>query len=509
MRTSAALVFVAAGIAADPGFGQGPLSAIDWLSGTVAEPGAMQLPAEGAAAGGISTGAITVTPLGHAGENSVGLLSASATGLPRDLWGPTSSEELSRLLAGINTGLLPSAQNLLLTVLLAELDPPGDSDPFGALFLARIDALLALGAVEQAHALLERAGPSDPARFRRWFDTSLLLRTESAACDTLMNSPGLSQELADRIFCLAQRGDWTAAALALEAGHALGELPMEKSAALARFLHHSLSDSAPPLPRPHRPTPLDFRLHEAIGEPLPTTTLPLAFAHADLSANKGWKSRIEAAERLARSGIAEASFLLQLYTEQLPAASGGVWERAAAVQRLDLALASADTPEVAAALSEAWSAMQRVGLEAVFAYAYAPRISNLPLSEDAGELAFRIQLLGLDYRTAAQNRAPANASERFLKALARGDLAGMVPPDDTARAIADGFSSADLPPSLERLLANRAFGSALLRAIAMLGGDAADDPDSLGNALALLRALGVDDVARRVAIEAAVLDRSG
>ena len=46
---------------------------------------------------------------------------------------------------------------------------------------------------------------------------------------------------------------------------------------------------------------------EAIGTPLPTAPLPLAFAHSDLRHTAGWKARIEAAERLVRTGAVSAN----------------------------------------------------------------------------------------------------------------------------------------------------------------------------------------------------------
>ena len=504
MRTSILIGLAIAGIAASPGFGQNPLSAIDWLDDTDT-PQTTSSEDDAMAGSASSTGAIAVTPLSQASADAVGLLDASATGLPHDLWGPTPSDELLDLLADIDTGLPPSAQNLLLSVLLTELNPPNDGDPVGALFLARIDTLMAFGAVEQAHALLEQAGPRDSERFRRWFDTSLLLGVEHAACEALRDSPSLAPGLPARIFCLAHGGDMDAAVLAFESGRALGDLSETEGALLARFLDYEPSDGAS-LPTPSRPTPLDFNLYEAIGEPLPTTTLPLIFAQTNLRSNSGWKSRIEAAEKLARNGIVDGNILRTLYTQRRPAASGGVWDRVAAVQRLDQALAQKDTQKIAIALIDAWSAMQSADLESVFAGVYAERISNLRLTGNASALAFRIQLLGPDYQAAARKRAPRDARERFLHALARGDLTGMIPPDGVARAIVDGFNASSLPPPLERLLANRAFGAAILRSISMLG---KGDPGNFGDAIALLRALGFEDVARRAALEVTILDRSG
>ncbi|AMY70029.1 hypothetical protein [Frigidibacter mobilis] len=154
-----------------------------------------------------------------------------------------------------------------------------------------------------------------------------------------------------RIFCLARGGDWNAAALTLSTGEALGHIDAETGTLLARFLDPELADGAEDLPLPARPSPLVLRLMEAVGQPMPTTTLPLAFAQSDLRSNSGWKTRIEAGERLARTGAIGPNLLLGLYTERGPAASGGVWDRVAAVQALEAALAASDMDAVARALS--------------------------------------------------------------------------------------------------------------------------------------------------------------
>ena len=98
---------------------------------------------------------------------------------------------------------------------------------------------------------------------------------------------------------------------------------------------------------PKHITPLIFRMREAIGEPLPTPPLPRAFANADLRPITGWKPQIEAAERLAVSGAIDENRLLGLYTERLPAASGGVWERVDAMQEFDAAYRADDPGAIA------------------------------------------------------------------------------------------------------------------------------------------------------------------
>ncbi|MDJ0826678.1 MAG: hypothetical protein QNJ16_14340, partial [Rhodobacter sp.] len=329
MRISAGLALAAA--LGGPAVAQeAPLSAIDWLSdGLTAAAAPVDRPSEPGVRG-VGTEEITVTPLGAVSSDAVGLLPSAVTGLPRTLWGGTPSAALAGLIAQARDGLMPAPRKLVLTMLLAEVDPPADSDPSNQLFLARIDALMALGAVDQAQALLERAGAGDAESFQRLFDASLLTGTEDAACAGLAAAPGLAPSMAARIFCLVRGGDWGAAALTLETARALGATTGAEDAALTRFLDPEIFEGAPPLPAPARPDPLLFRLHEAIGEALPTANLPLAFAQADLRSNTGWKAQIAAAERLARTGAIDGNRLLGLYTDRLPAASGGVWDRVAA-----------------------------------------------------------------------------------------------------------------------------------------------------------------------------------
>lgn len=485
----------------------GPLSAIDWLSQSVAQDPdkAPPDPDEPDTTEGVGTEEITVTPLGEVSNDAVGLLPATVTGLPRDLWGTTPSDELAELFGAARDGLLPTTRDLLLTLLLAELDPPADSDPGHALFLSRVDALIAMGAVEQAQALLERAGPDEPASFARWFDASLLTGTEDAACRALGEKPELAPSLASKVFCLARNGDWNAAALTLETGRALGELTGAEDAILARFLDPETFAGAPELAPPMRPTPLVFRLYEAIGEPIPTQLLPLPFAQADLQLNTGWKAQIEAAERLARSGVLDDNLLLGLYTERQPAASGGVWERAAAMQELDAALEGSDTGALSAALMHAWEVMGNAGLRPVLADIYADALADRSPAGEAGRIAFEIGLLSDRYRAAAEAREPKRALERFLKAVARGDLTGVTPPDDFAAAIADGFRSDIVPARLQAMLDDGRRGEAILRGIALAADGAAGDLDKLSAAVALFRAAGLEEVARRFALDALIL----
>jgi len=64
-----------------------PMSAIDWLSDSVAESEAPETTTEEPPVStGASSPSVTVTPLGETGTLLVGLLPSTVTGLPRDLW---------------------------------------------------------------------------------------------------------------------------------------------------------------------------------------------------------------------------------------------------------------------------------------------------------------------------------------------------------------------------------------------------------------------------------------
>jgi len=225
---------------------------------------------------------VTVLPLGAVSPDPIGLIPPAASGLPRALWAGSEVETVAALIAAERVETLPALQALLQIVLLAEADPPRNAGLEGQLFLARIDKLLDLGALDPAWELLDAADPATPALFRRYFDVALLTNREGRACQRMAAQPELAPTLAARIFCLAHVGDWPAAALTLNTARALGDVSAREDALLTRFLDPELFDGLPPLPVPQTPTPLDFRMREAIGEALPTLDLPRAFAHADL-----------------------------------------------------------------------------------------------------------------------------------------------------------------------------------------------------------------------------------
>jgi hypothetical protein len=510
-RRGAAILALAALLPAAAG-AEGPMSAIDWLSESVATPAAAPPDEEPAVSGPVTIPQVAVTVLGQPTPDAAGVLPPSVTGLPRALWGLGQTDEIIALLAVDRGDALPALKALLLTVLLAEADAPADSTGKGTLLLVRLDKLLALGALDQAEALLEAAGETgQPDLFRRAFDVALLTGTEDRACEAMRSTPNLAPTFQARIFCLARSGDWNAAALTLRTGVALGHLTQADEALLSRFLDPELYEGEPALAPPSPVTPLDWRMMEAIGETLPTGSLPLAFSHAELRDTAGWKAQVEAAERLSRANVVAPNLLLGLYTLRSPAASGGVWDRVAAFQKFESAITQDDSAALETALPAVWQGMVGAELEVPFAQLFGAALMQKSLSGSASDLALRVALLSPDYEKAALARDPGgDAVETFLLGVARGNVTGLTAPDSLARAIAAAFVAPEPGPELTALLEGNRLGEAILRAMdrvasGVRGGDLA----GVTQGLSLLRRVGLEDVARRTALELLLLERRG
>lgn len=513
-----------------------PLSAIDWLSQSVKTPtpkGSLApAPVKPVSAPVVKNGtqanlppvanepkitsdalpdAVATTVLGGTSLDAVGLLPPQVTGFPHDLWGIGHSAEIAADIAEAGQGDVPALQSLLMTLLLAEAEAPADSAGSGDLLIARIDKLLTMGALDQAQALIEAAGAANsPELFRRSFDVALLTGEEDSACEVLKSAPGLAPTLTTRVFCLARAGDWNAAALTLRTAQALGNISAEDDVLLSRFLDPEQFDGEDMPPAPKPVTPLVWRIYDALGEPLPTATLPPAFAHADLSDRAGWKSQIEAAERLSRAGAIAPNVLLGLYTDRAPAASGGVWDRADAFQRFDAALSKADVAAVEQRLPLAYARMKDVEVEVPFATLFAAPLSKLHLSGDAARISYELGLLSPEYERLAQSQdAGSDARSLFLAGLAAGSVKGLVAPDSMARAIAPAFTNPQLPADIAELIAQKRVGEAILQAMIRIESGLRGELVKVNEGLSVLRKLGLEDIARRTALQLMLLERRG
>ncbi|WP_300029794.1 hypothetical protein [uncultured Roseobacter sp.] len=481
------------------GAGDKPLSAIDWIdrqpevqSPVVATPlpgtGTERLPPD-----------VAVSPLTEQTQRRIGLVPPAVSGLPPDLWSDSDPKRLGALMADLPDLRLPAAQSLLYRLLLSEAAGPGDdAENADGFTLDRARLLRDYGALEPALALIEQAGPKrDRNHFAAYMDLALLTGNEDPACDLQNARPELAPTAGHSVFCRMRSGDWATAAVLYDAGRVLGTIPTPQLNLLERFLDPELFEGDPALAPPASITPLLFRLHEAIGEPLPTRFLPRAYAVADLRDVTGWKAQLEAAERLARAGSLPDNQLLGLYTARKPAASGGVWDRAAGVRKLDQALSRRSASDVAEVLPSAWKTMKAARLEVAFAGIFAEQLTALGLDGEAGRIAREMILL-----SPAFGDVPADPQD-LATAIATGVPLPLVAGTARNAEIAGAFSGM---PQVTGIPATQ-MGERILMALAELESGASGDPVALGKALSVLRGLGLEDTARRAALQVLLLER--
>ncbi len=503
-----ALLACAISMHAIAGHAQSPLNAIDWLEHAGTTPGDAIPPTvlrESPVSKTATRPTVTVLPLQQQSP-PVGLISSITTGLPYDLWQHSAPQDIAERIQDIPVRGMPAMQSLLMTLLLSDTRPPyADRD---IVLLARLDRLMQLGAADPALALVQDAGPTQtPDRFKRWFDASLLTGNESHSCAAVSAAPYLSTDYRVHIFCMLRRGDWPLAALTLDAAQTLDLLSPRDSALFERLIHADSFEEAPTLPFPRRPDALTLRVYETIGEPLPTATLPRAFATADLRDIAGWKAQLEAAERLTRSGAMNPNLLLGLFTERAPAASGGIWDRVRAVQNMDQALESGDIDAITAAVDPLWQAARSAGLETAVAELFAADLAKYTLNGTANLRAWHLCLLSSRYEAAADKiTAPSGTHAQFLSALAKGIPQNADAQTDLEQAISMGFrNDIALSPTQITLIQNRKLGEIILQTMAKFAQGASGDLTALSQSLATLRQLGLEDTARRAALQLILL----
>ena len=479
-----------------------PMSAIDWLSESVTLPQPVIQAPETPITDTAAVPEITVTALDDPSPDRIGLLPSDITGLPRNLWSGSPTMTLSRAIADLPTFDLPALQEFATVLMLAEADAPLDGGPDGLLFLARVDALLAMGRLDQALSLLEAAKPETPALFRRYFDIALLTGNEDDACEMMQDRPAVAPTVTARIFCLARSGDWNTAALTLNTNRLLGDLGEEEIELLTLFLDPELAEGSA-IPMPERITPLVFRLREAIGETMTTRSLPIAFAHADLRSTTGWKAQLDAAERLARAGSLPATTLQALYGSRTPSASGGVWDRLDAFQRFDTAMGVKDPIAIARTLPPVWEAVKTIKAEDLLAQLYAQDLQSVPLTGEASDIAGKLGLLSEDYEITATN----GSVDRYLAALAQGRPEDIPTTEAVEQVIQSAFLGEELPEDLVKQAEDGQLGIALLSGLSLVQQGAEGNYTALTQGLAFFRHVGLEDLARRTALQVLILDR--
>jgi hypothetical protein len=168
-----------------------------------------------------------------------------------------------------------------------------------------------------------------------------------------------------------------------------------------------------------------------------------------------------------------------------------------------------DPDEIGAALIHAWTQMAAAELEMVLVSLFAGALRDIPLDGDAAAIARAMNYLSDEYEDIALAETAEDARSRLLAAVARG-----LPPDPedagdpTQAAVVEAFAETpEMPATAHERLAEGRNGEEALRVLGRIG--SGSDPRMLGEGLALLRHLGFEDIARRTALQALLLERRG
>ena len=364
-----------------------PISAIDWLS----QPGLVPLSDRSSIIGDPTNGAvldeITTIELEGPVTKSYGLIPTKISKIPIDFWTDVDPETLTQIIGSLFGPGLPAANDLLLRALLAET--LGDEVVLGV----RVRALIDLGAVYAAYSLLGQSQIDNFESFALFAEAALLSDNIEQMCRQLNLARHLSNNEALQVYCLAREGSWDTAVLNFFTLRTIGAFSPTMSDLLEADLDPELADTLE-LNQVDMfgISAIEFKLRASVGQPLATQFLPLKFAPSDLSNKTGWRQQIEAAERLAAVGSLPAAKLLEKYQSSRRVASGDVWARVLAVQKLDSVLADPIIdPE--AELQAFWALMHDRKLTSPLAQAWANKLRKFGVASEDDNILFQMQIL--------------------------------------------------------------------------------------------------------------------
>ena len=153
--------------------------------------------------------------------------------------------------------------------------------------------------------------------------------------------------------------------------------------------------------------------------------------------------------------------------------------------------------------------MGEARIEVAFADLFSERIAHIPLTGDTAELAWHIRLLSPTYASTALSIPKDSRRNRFLSALAQGKPNSVAATTGLEQAIGDGFSTnSQLPEDMQVLLDSGQLGEAILRSMQMFEQGATGNLSDLSDALVTFRAVGLEDTARRAALQLMLLERT-
>jgi hypothetical protein len=536
-------------------------------SGTSALPPQGQAPAPASAAPG-DPGDIEAQPLPPTDASWIGTLDPAEGALPETLWSGTPRAFVAAALPLLPPSASPTLQDLARRLLLSNaVSPAGADEPNRPTLAAeRLDRLVALGQVGGALAVMDNlpADPSGDGMDRMRAELRFAAGDLAAACQAA--DDGVARYQSDwwqraLIACQALQGDGAKAALGLSL------LREQKAPPDATFdaLVDALAGHPRRIGKLPDPTPMRLAMLAAAKEPLPADALAaagpaalLAYARSDaLPAER----RLPAAERAALLGALPPDALGTLYRavevkpeEQVAALKDGKPPDDARGRAILFQVARSAAPQDIrrAAISAFFADAQKRGAFPLAARLLAPALGDMdpsaaskPFAADAARallvtgddkartwldaagspaltllshIAQGSALVGQDpagllqdgvVELASRDSGTASMQADLLVTLlaAFGDTLGKLdwplllsPPHDAK------LPSAALMIGQQQAIAQKRIGETVLDSILLAGpGERLSlEPVLLGQAIAGLRASGLEGEARALAVEAAL-----
>lgn len=489
------------------GFGQEPLSAIDWLSTPPPLPQEQiqkSKPSEPFTAAPALAPVVTASTLDWQDVNAAGLITAASAQLPQRLWTSPDPSQSADHIARIP--LLKSSEgNLLLaSLMMSETETAQEAPAQTEIFQARVEKLIEIGAVEAGYALIDLIQPaSEPDLTRLALDIALLRGPAFEDCTRALEAKVLTdpQYIVQDIYCHVLLQKWEDAEILITGAEALDLISPLDLELLWQFIDPEYADTVqPPLLDISDLTPIRFRLIESLGATPFLNQAPIPYQWSYLNGHTGWKLQIEAAETLAHAGVVSGNVLLGFYTDRKPSASGGVWERAKAIQSLE-----------AASLSNQEAAFAH----AVSVFAQTQDLKLLALTVNAMDIAttapfrtrpewFHLMILS-DPQTARDLKTQGLGDDlAFARALLRQDAAqakDMRPASPLAHALLAALTQGPAPSS-------RPTGDEIALALFEIAKGETGDILALNSGLRRLRAAGLEEYAWRIAAQISVQSMS-
>lgn len=325
------------------------------------------------------------TSLDAPSVEAAGLAGAGALGLDDGMWGTTPGAQAIALIDAAQPTPLYSVNRLLRRVLVAGATPPDGSD---GLLASRARALIRFGAAEEAASLAGAAGrdPGDTLRRARAEAALIVGRDEALCARDVLGADSQPTDDADRFwaslraYCLARSGD-PLASVAVNAMVELGRVDASDAPLLEALVDESLIDFVA-VPHASSLTPLRIAMLRSLGRAnrpaIESAPLPMIAGLFALEST-GAGGALVAAERLEAVGAIETQILREMYVSFADGVEGALGTRAKAVK---LAQNAPDGTAIGTVLVEA-ARSGEPGRFAQMARVLAPMAMRIPASEAA------------------------------------------------------------------------------------------------------------------------------